>query len=51
MVAGTSGSADEKKKAELKIIQKRNQGLGGGLHVETGENPSGCQASVLGQVN
>ena len=51
MVAGMTGSEDEKKKAELKIIQKRKQGLGDGLHVETGENPSGCQVSVLGQVN
>ena len=48
MVAGTSGGVDEKKRAELTIKQKRS---GDGLHVETGENPSGYQASVLGQVN
>lgn len=51
MVAGMSGGADEKKRAELTIIQKSNQGFGDGLHVETGENPSGSQASVLGQMN
>lgn len=50
MVAGMSGGADEKR-AELTIIQKSNQGFGDGLHVETGENPSSSQASVLGQIN
>lgn len=30
--------------------EKSNQGFGDGLHVETGENPSGCQASVSGQM-